>query len=114
MRIQVKRFLTRSRARYRFQRVHALSTEEVHRLFEAAVGDPLEALCILALTTGLQANGVPVYQWMDDFVNERPAWVDIVEDFVPLPKGIDPGCPAVFRSLYDAVISYLGEGGCEG
>lgn len=32
-----------------------------------------------------EANGVPIYQWMDDFVNRNPGWVDIVEDFVPAP-----------------------------
>ena len=25
------------------------------------------------------------HQWTDDFVNEDPGWVDIVEDFVPIP-----------------------------
>jgi hypothetical protein len=32
-----------------------------------------------------EADGVPLYQWGDDFVNEEPEWVDIVEDFVPAP-----------------------------
>ena len=32
-----------------------------------------------------QANGVPLYQWVEDFANEDPGWVDIVEDFVPAP-----------------------------
>lgn len=32
-----------------------------------------------------EANGVPLYQWTDDFVHNRPQWIDIVEDFVPLP-----------------------------
>jgi hypothetical protein len=31
------------------------------------------------------ANGVPLYKWLDDFLVPRPFWVDIVEDFVPLP-----------------------------
>jgi len=31
------------------------------------------------------ANGVPLYQWTDDFVNNGVGWIDIVEDFVPLP-----------------------------
>jgi hypothetical protein len=34
------------------------------------------------------ANGVPLYEWTDDFVHSvrgRPGWVDIVEDFVPAP-----------------------------
>lgn len=31
------------------------------------------------------ANGVPLYQWVDDFVSSDPGWVDIVEDFVPAP-----------------------------
>ncbi len=30
------------------------------------------------------ANGVLLNEWTDDFVNRRPGWVDIVEDFVPL------------------------------
>ena len=32
-----------------------------------------------------EANGVPVYEWTDDFVVPRPTWIDIVEDFVPIP-----------------------------
>ena len=31
------------------------------------------------------ANGVPLYEWTDDFVKNRSGWIDIVEDFVPLP-----------------------------
>jgi len=32
-----------------------------------------------------EADGAPLYQWVDDFVNDDPDWVDIVEDFVPAP-----------------------------
>jgi hypothetical protein len=32
-----------------------------------------------------EADGVPLYEWTDDFINRKPGWVDIVEDFVPLP-----------------------------
>jgi hypothetical protein len=35
-----------------------------------------------------EANGVPLHQWTNDFVKppgNRSVWVDIVEDFVPLP-----------------------------
>jgi hypothetical protein len=31
------------------------------------------------------ANGVPLNEWTDDFLVPRPFWVDIVEDFIPLP-----------------------------
>ncbi len=42
------------------------------------------------------ANGVPLHEWVEDFLVPRnrvnddgddgePVWVDIVEDFVPLP-----------------------------
>ena len=31
------------------------------------------------------ANGVFLNEWADDFLVPRPFWVDIVEDFVPLP-----------------------------
>ena len=31
------------------------------------------------------ANGVLLNEWTDDFLVPRPFWVDIVEDFVPLP-----------------------------
>jgi hypothetical protein len=31
------------------------------------------------------ANGVLLNEWTDDFVEQRSSWVDIVEDFVPLP-----------------------------
>jgi hypothetical protein len=32
-----------------------------------------------------EANGVPLYKWVDDFLVPRPSWVDLVEDFVPGP-----------------------------
>ena len=32
-----------------------------------------------------EADGVPLYQWTDDFIWPQPGWVDIVEDFEPLP-----------------------------
>jgi hypothetical protein len=32
-----------------------------------------------------EANGVPLHEWTEDFVNSGPGWVDIVEDFVPAP-----------------------------
>lgn len=32
-----------------------------------------------------EANGVPLHQWTEDFLRDAPGWVDIVEDFVPLP-----------------------------
>ena len=31
------------------------------------------------------ANGVPLSEWLDDFLVPRPFWVDIVEEFVPGP-----------------------------
>jgi len=31
------------------------------------------------------ANGVPLHEWTDDFLHNRPGWIDIVEDFVPAP-----------------------------
>jgi hypothetical protein len=37
---------------------------------------------------GLLANGVPLYQWTNDFVKppgNRSVWDDIVEDFVQFP-----------------------------
>ena len=38
----------------------------------------------LGIRTG-RADGVPLNEWTDDFLVPRPSWVDIVEDFVPLP-----------------------------
>lgn len=32
-----------------------------------------------------EADGVPLDIWTDDFLVPRPFWIDIVEDFVPLP-----------------------------
>ena len=32
-----------------------------------------------------EADGVPLYQWTSDSLLPRPGWIDIVEDFVPLP-----------------------------
>ncbi len=31
------------------------------------------------------ANGVPLYEWLGDFLVPRPSWTDIVEDLPPLP-----------------------------
>jgi len=31
------------------------------------------------------ADGVPLYQWTADFVRNRAGWINIVEDFVPVP-----------------------------
>ncbi|WP_188109685.1 pectin acetylesterase-family hydrolase [Pseudohalioglobus sediminis] len=32
-----------------------------------------------------EANTVPLYQWVGEFIAGGPGWVDIVEDFVPAP-----------------------------
>ncbi|MEM7413290.1 MAG: pectin acetylesterase-family hydrolase [Myxococcota bacterium] len=32
-----------------------------------------------------EADDVPLYEWTEDFVRMKPGWVDIVEDFVPVP-----------------------------
>jgi len=32
-----------------------------------------------------EADGVPLNEWTQDFLRGTPHWVDIVEDFVPLP-----------------------------
>lgn len=32
-----------------------------------------------------EIDGVPLYQWTDDFIRKNPGWVDLVEDFIPLP-----------------------------
>ncbi len=34
---------------------------------------------------GQTANGVPLNEWTAEFLVPTPFWVDIVEDFVPLP-----------------------------
>jgi len=31
------------------------------------------------------ANGVPLHEWTKDFLRDKKGWVDIVEDFVPVP-----------------------------
>ena len=30
-------------------------------------------------------NSVPRHEWTDDFLMPRPFWVDIIEDFIPVP-----------------------------
>ncbi|MBA2693071.1 MAG: site-specific integrase [Rubrobacter sp.] len=42
-----------------------LSTEEVHRLLEAARGDKLEALYVLAVTTGMRQGELLALKWQD-------------------------------------------------
>jgi hypothetical protein len=32
-----------------------------------------------------EINGVPLNEWTDDFVVPRPFWVDLIEDFAPVP-----------------------------
>ncbi len=54
-----------TRPRVDRKEVRALSTEEVHHLFEVAKGDPLEALYILALTTGLRQGELFGLRWKD-------------------------------------------------
>jgi Pectinacetylesterase len=78
-------------------------TQEAYRALLLSVHDPIHAAhpftyrrfirsgddSHTALATPLfyvgTANGVPLYRWLDDFVNGGHAWKDIVEDFVPLP-----------------------------
>ncbi len=31
------------------------------------------------------ANGKPLFDWVNDFVEQNPGWINIVEDFVPAP-----------------------------
>ncbi|MGB5367646.1 MAG: pectin acetylesterase-family hydrolase [Polyangiales bacterium] len=32
-----------------------------------------------------EVDGVPLNEWTDDFVIPRPFWIDLVEDFIPVP-----------------------------
>ena len=32
-----------------------------------------------------EINGVPLNEWTDDFVVPRPFWIDLIEDFAPVP-----------------------------
>ncbi len=48
-------------------------------------GDSSHTALQSPLFYGQDADGVLLNEWTDDFVSPRPFWVDIVEDFVPLP-----------------------------
>ncbi len=48
-------------------------------------GDSSHTALQSPLFYGQDADGVPLNEWTDDFLVPRPFWVDIVEDFVPLP-----------------------------
>jgi hypothetical protein len=79
-------------------------TQELYRLLILGVTDPLEMdhpdrfkrfiVSGDSSHTALQsplfysqdANGVPLNEWTNNFISPRkPFWIDIVEDFVPLP-----------------------------
>jgi integrase len=49
----------------RRKEIHPLTTEQVKTLFEAAKGDRLEALYILAVTTGLRQGELLGLKWDD-------------------------------------------------
>ncbi len=48
-------------------------------------GDDSHTALQLDLFYDQDADGVLLNEWTDDFLIPRPFWVDIVEDFVPLP-----------------------------
>ena len=48
-------------------------------------GDDSHTALQSPLFSSQDANGVYLNEWTDDFLVPRPFWVDIVEDFVPLP-----------------------------
>lgn len=48
-------------------------------------GDASHAALQTPLFYSQEADGVPLNEWTDDFLIPRPFWVDIVEDFDPLP-----------------------------
>ena len=48
-------------------------------------GDSSHTALQSSLFYSQDADGVPLNEWTDDFLVPRPFWVDIVEDFVPLP-----------------------------
>jgi hypothetical protein len=48
-------------------------------------GDTSHTALQSPLFSSQDANGVFLNEWTDDFLVPRPFWVDIVEDFVPLP-----------------------------
>lgn len=56
--------LTRA-PRVPYQEMHALSIDEAHRLIEAAHGDRLEALVVLALSTGAREGELLALRWSD-------------------------------------------------
>ena len=32
-----------------------------------------------------EIDGVPLHQWMGDFVNQKAGWVDLIQDLIPTP-----------------------------
>jgi hypothetical protein len=48
-------------------------------------GDDSHAALQSPLFYTQDADGVPLNEWTNDFISPTPFWVDIVEDFVPLP-----------------------------
>jgi hypothetical protein len=48
-------------------------------------GDDSHTALQSSLFYSQDANGVPLREWTDDFLAPRASWVDLVEDFVPLP-----------------------------
>ena len=58
---------------------------DTYKTFIRSGDDSHTALATPLLYTA-EANGVPLHEWTDDFrIPRNQFWVDIVEDFVPVP-----------------------------
>ncbi len=57
---------------------------ETYKTFIRSGDDSHTALATPLFYTAT-ANGVPLHQWTTDFIKAQPGWVNIVEDFVPVP-----------------------------
>ena len=73
------------------------SPDEAHRFLDAVVDDPLEALWIVALTTGMREGELLALRWED--VDLDRARLDIVQSVVRIPKqGAVFGTPKTAKS----------------
>jgi hypothetical protein len=63
--------------------IHDARPDRCKRLMRS--GDTAHTAIQTPLLYAGEANGVPLFQWVDEFPVPRPTWIDLVEDFVPGP-----------------------------
>jgi len=88
------------------QEMRALSSNEARRVLEAAAGDRLEALYVLAITTGMRQGELLALRWRDVDLNGRSVRVTSSLQYIP-GEGLRLSSPKTARSRRNVLISEL-------